>query len=172
MHMVRYVQCLRPAVRRVVVTVRVIHLGHPQFFACSFLLKERVCKIFELSSIGMCSQNVHVGECLRIIQDRVRHVFQILERFRCHDLSILNGTGILLHETKHLLRCPPGPVMGIIRLILYRDGIQVYAIIFHISDKVVQMLRVRGIFVVFQSFGVRIPIVIKGFDHVAWRIPR
>ncbi len=79
---------------------------------------------------------------------------------------------MILQEVQDLTWCPPCPLMSVIRLVCHRNGIQVYPIVFHKCDKIIQMLCILSVFVMFQTLCFRIPIAIEGLCQFAWRIPR
>ncbi|MNC40942.1 hypothetical protein D3C75_896850 [compost metagenome] len=168
--MISNIQGLRPAVSRVIVTVGIVHFRHPKLFSCPFLFKKRIRKIAERGAISVCTQDIHIRQCLRIVQNRVGHIFQVREGFRCNNPAI-NGPGIFFHKFKHLCWSPPRPGMCIIRLILDRNRVKIHTIILHKRDKIIKMLRIRSILIVSEPFGCCVAIAIKGLRHVTGRIP-
>ncbi len=113
----------------------------------------------------MRPQDVHVLEGDRIVEDGIGHHLSVLKGLRRHD-SEGERASVLPHEGDDLVCGPPGPIVGVVRLVLDRDRIELNPVVSH---KVVEVGEVAGV----GRIGVRphVLLPVDGGRHIGRRIP-
>ena len=140
MHILRDLNCLAPDIC-IVIRVRNIDLCHPDFLAAVFELRE--VHLAALRTIEMRAEEIDILHRVLIAEDRVIDLLLILEALCGHQLclgALLDGSAVLCDKACDIICAPVGPILRVIRLVLYGDGIQVDALTFNILDIAVQML--------------------------------
>ena len=140
------VQSIRPNVSGISCTVGDVDLGHPDILAAVFKCRE--IHLAALSAVEVSAENAYILESLGILQDGVVDVLTVLETLRRHEHSVSAFSysfAVVCDKVCQLGSGPCSPLIGIVRLILDRNGIERNALAVHILDVVVEVFSVCAV---------------------------
>ena len=118
------IQCHRPHIS--IILAVCVYFGHPDVLSAVF--QSREIHLAALCAIEMRTEQTAVFKGLGIVEDCVINILTVLEALRRHQLGIrtcCDGFSVIGHKCCAVRGAPVGPVMGIVRLILYGNSIKI-----------------------------------------------